>query len=175
MCTMTIHPSMPSSVQGSSVCSGGTSQQGSNGLCGRQSACSGRGASYNSSSPGSFASSRLPQMPCGMGSCYMSIFLLAASSVTTNSACSCPGAAAKLLTPQQKPLMLSAGITKTSHLQGSLGLHQPQLLALDLLGSAVYPARALRQLPRCLFPRGHLPDHTCYSHCLTRWHTCVMT
>ncbi len=46
----------------------------------------------------------------------------AASSATTNSAC--PSAA--FLIPQQKPLMLSAGITKVAHLRLSL---QPQLLA----------------------------------------------
>jgi len=44
----------------------------------------------------------------------------AASSATTNSAC--PAAAAAFLTPQQKPLMLSAGITKVAHLKLSLQL-----------------------------------------------------
>ena len=41
-------------------------------------------------------------------------------------------APAAFLTPQQKPLMLSAGITKVAHLQLSLQLQQPQLLALEL-------------------------------------------
>ena len=54
----------------------------------------------------------------------------AASSATTNSAC--PAAAAAFLAPQQKPLMLSAGITKVAHLQLSLQLQQFQLLALEL-------------------------------------------
>jgi len=54
----------------------------------------------------------------------------AAGSATTNSAC--PAAPAAFLTPQQKPLMLSAGITKVAHLQLSLQLQQPQLLALEL-------------------------------------------
>jgi len=54
----------------------------------------------------------------------------AAGSATTNSAC--PAAPAAFLTPQQKPLMLSAGITKVAHLQLSLRLQQPQLLALEL-------------------------------------------
>ncbi|KAA6410082.1 MAG: hypothetical protein FRX49_13839, partial [Trebouxia sp. A1-2] len=44
----------------------------------------------------------------------------------------CPAAAASFLTPQQKPLMLSAGITKVAHLRLSLQLQQPQLLALEL-------------------------------------------
>ncbi|DBA97741.1 TPA: hypothetical protein ACH3X3_012621 [Trebouxia sp. C0006] len=50
------------------------------------------------------------------------------SSATTNTACS----AAAFLTPQQKPLMLSAGITKVAHLRLSLQLQQPQLLASEL-------------------------------------------
>ncbi|DBA91326.1 TPA: hypothetical protein ACH3X2_003973 [Trebouxia sp. C0005] len=37
----------------------------------------------------------------------------------------CPAAAASFLTPQQKPLMLSAGITKVAHLRLSLQLQQP--------------------------------------------------
>jgi len=49
----------------------------------------------------------------------------AAGSATTNSACA--AAPAAFLTPQQKPLMLSAGITKVAHLQPSLQLQQPQL------------------------------------------------
>ena len=53
----------------------------------------------------------------------------AASSATTSSAC--PAAAAAFLTPQQEPLMLSAGITKVAHLRLSLQLQQPQLLALE--------------------------------------------
>ena len=53
-----------------------------------------------------------------------------AGSATTNSAC--PAAPAAFLTPQQEPLMLSAGITKVAHLQLSLRLQQPQLLALKL-------------------------------------------
>ncbi len=53
-----------------------------------------------------------------------------ACSATTNSAC--PAAPAAFLTPQQKPLMLSAGVTKVAHLQLSLQLQQPQLLALEL-------------------------------------------
>ena len=53
----------------------------------------------------------------------------AASSVATNSACQ--AAAAVLLIPQQKPLMLSAGVTKVAHLRLSLQLHQPHLLALQ--------------------------------------------
>ena len=52
----------------------------------------------------------------------------AASSATTNTACP----AAAFLTPQQKPLMLSAGITKVAHLRLSLQLQQPQLLASEL-------------------------------------------
>ena len=52
----------------------------------------------------------------------------AASSVTTNTACP----AAAFLTPQQKPLMLSAGTTKVAHLRLSLQLRQPQLLASEL-------------------------------------------
>ncbi len=44
------------------------------------------------------------------------LFQSAASSATTNSAC--PTAA--VLTPQQKPLMLSAGVTKVAHLRLSL-------------------------------------------------------
>ncbi|DBA71594.1 TPA: hypothetical protein ACH3X2_001059 [Trebouxia sp. C0005] len=44
----------------------------------------------------------------------------------------CPAAAASFVTPQQKPLMLSAGITKVAHLWLSLQLQQPQLLALEL-------------------------------------------
>ncbi len=50
---------------------------------------------------------------------------LVANSATTNTACP----AAPFLTPQQKPLMLSAGITKVAHLRFSLQLQQPQLLA----------------------------------------------
>ncbi|KAA6425792.1 MAG: reverse transcriptase [Trebouxia sp. A1-2] len=54
----------------------------------------------------------------------------ATSSAAIKSAC--PAAAASFLTPQQKPLMLSAGITKVAHLRLSLQLQQPQLLALEL-------------------------------------------
>ena len=54
----------------------------------------------------------------------------AASSATTNHAP--PAAAATSLTPQQKPLMLSGGITKTAHLQIASKVQQPQLLALEL-------------------------------------------
>jgi len=50
----------------------------------------------------------------------------AASSATANNAYP----AAAFLTPQQKPLMLSAGITKVAHLR--LSLQQPQLLASEL-------------------------------------------
>ena len=50
------------------------------------------------------------------------IFRPAAGSATTSTACP----AAAFLTPQLKPLMLSAGITKVAHLRLSL---QPQLLA----------------------------------------------
>jgi len=52
----------------------------------------------------------------------------AASSATANTAYP----AAAFLTPQQKPLMLSAGITKVAHLRLSLQLQQPQLLASEL-------------------------------------------
>ena len=52
----------------------------------------------------------------------------AASSATTNAACP----AAAFLTPQQKPLMLSAGITKVAHLRLSLQRQQPQMLASEL-------------------------------------------
>ena len=41
-------------------------------------------------------------------------------------------AAATALTPEQKPLMLSAGITKVAHLQLALQQQQPQLLRLEL-------------------------------------------
>ncbi len=56
------------------------------------------------------------------------IFRPAASSATTSTACP----AAAFLTPQLKPLMLSAGITKVAHLRLSLRLQQPQLLASNL-------------------------------------------
>jgi len=52
----------------------------------------------------------------------------AASSATTDSAC--PSAA--FLTAQQKPLMLSAGITQVAHMRLSLQLQQTQLLAREL-------------------------------------------
>ena len=52
----------------------------------------------------------------------------AASSATTNIA----SPAAAFLTPQQKPLMLSAGITKVAHLRLSLQRQQPQMLASEL-------------------------------------------
>jgi len=52
----------------------------------------------------------------------------AASSATTSTACP----AAAFLTPQQKPLMLSAGITKVAHLRLSLQFQKPQLLASEL-------------------------------------------
>jgi len=52
----------------------------------------------------------------------------AASSATTNTACP----AAAFLTPQQKPLMLSAGVTKVADLRLSLQLQQPQLLPSEL-------------------------------------------
>ena len=52
----------------------------------------------------------------------------AASSATTDSACP----SAEYLTAQQKPLMLSAGITKVAHLRLSLQLQQTQLLAREL-------------------------------------------
>ncbi len=52
----------------------------------------------------------------------------AASSATTNTACP----AAAFLTPQQKPLMLSAGITKVAHPRLSLQIQQSQLLASEL-------------------------------------------
>ncbi len=51
-----------------------------------------------------------------------------ANSAATNTACP----AAPFLTPQQKPLMLSAGITKVAHLRLSLQLQQPQLLTSEL-------------------------------------------
>ncbi len=51
-----------------------------------------------------------------------------ANSPTTNTACP----AAPFLTPQQKPLMLSASITKVAHLRLSLQLQQPQLLTSEL-------------------------------------------
>ena len=41
-------------------------------------------------------------------------------------------AAATALMPEQKPLMLSAGITKVAHLQLALQQQQPQLLRLEL-------------------------------------------
>jgi len=72
-------------------------------------------------------------MPCVLNEPLffnMQISQPAASSATTNSAC--PAAPAAFLTPQQKPLMLSAGITKVAHLQLSLQLQQPPLLALEL-------------------------------------------
>ncbi len=52
----------------------------------------------------------------------------AASSAATNTAC--PTAA--FLIAQQKPLMVSAGITKVAYLRLSLQLQQPQLLASEL-------------------------------------------
>ncbi len=52
----------------------------------------------------------------------------AASSATTKAACP----AAAFLTPQQNPLMLSAGIIKLAHLRLSLQLQQPQLLASEM-------------------------------------------
>ncbi len=52
----------------------------------------------------------------------------AASSATSNSAC--PSAA--FLTPQQQPLMLSAGIAKVAHLRFSLQLQHSKLLACEL-------------------------------------------
>jgi len=73
----------------------------------------------------------------------------AASSAIANNAYP----AAAFLTPQQKPLMLSAGITKVAHLRLSLQLQQPQLLASELTSVllALPPAwrTIVRSAPAC--------------------------
>jgi len=73
----------------------------------------------------------------------------AASSATANTACP----AAAFLTPQQKPLTLSAGITKVAHLWLSLQLQQPQMLALESSSELLASSMARR---RQLSPSNHL-------------------
>ena len=73
----------------------------------------------------------------------------AASSATANNAYP----AAAFLTPKQKPLMLSAGITKVAHLR--LSLQQPQLLASELSSVllALPPAwrTIVSSIPACIW------------------------
>ena len=94
----------------------------------------------------------------------------AASSATTNTACP----AAAFLTPQQKPLMLSAGITKVAHLPLSLQLQQPQLLASELYSVLLALPPAWRTIACQLNPNIHLVSnsfglrHTTHLRCSDR-------